>query len=334
MYKNIVFYNRWQNGDLFLSKGYMSRLMSDLRKQGPFNFYFAHKNNPKQLSDLDLQFVSIREYDTLPAADHHTVFVQNETVYINTWVGAYRGFFSATQEHANISMINVMWFSIFYTLQTIMGVKLFRDYQERLSPFDGIPTTDWNKFDIAPAKAFLKDKKNLVLFCNGYSMSGQTTYSNIHLMEGTVQALAKYNPNHNFVCSHKFNLTEKVDNVFFTDDIFANVTGGDINEIAYLSTFCDVIIGKSSGPHIYCHVKENLSRNCAFFTISDRQSDDYLYNFYDMEASHLFFVGKDESLMASSLHSLLNKTVKFSKFCVIDDEKIINISKPLDARNF
>jgi predicted subunit of tRNA(5-methylaminomethyl-2-thiouridylate) methyltransferase len=53
-----------------------------------------------------------------------------------------------------------------------------------------------------------------------------------------------------------------------------------------------------------------------------------------MEASHLFFVGKDESLMASSLHSLLNKTVKFSKFCVIDDEKIINISKPLDARNF
>ena len=29
-------------------------------------------------------------------------------------------------------------------------------------------------------------------------------------------------------------------------------------EISYISTFCDVIIGRASGPHCFTHTKENL----------------------------------------------------------------------------
>lgn len=334
----IVFYNRMHNGDLFLSKGYMQRLIQTLTPSGKFTFSFAHKNSPKLFSDLGIEIISLNRIDALPVDDNQTVTKIEDTIYINTWVGAYRAFFTKTQEHATIGMINVMWFSIFYTLQSLIGVRLFRDSQERLSPKDGIPTTDWSKFAIGPANEFLDKtldgKRNIILFCNGWSMSGQTTYSNIHLMEGAIITLAMNNPNYTFVCTHSIKIPKEIKNVYFTDDIFAGVLGGDMNEIAYLSTFCDMIIGKSSGPHIYSHVKDNVNRPCIFFTISDRQSDDYLYNFYDMEATHLFFVGKSEKNMTMILHGLIQNQIKYPQFAIINDEILIPIEKPLDLRNF
>ena len=32
----------------------------------------------------------------------------------------------------------------------------------------------------------------------------------------------------------------------------------DLNEISYLSLFCDTIIGRASGPYVFTQVKENL----------------------------------------------------------------------------
>ena len=173
-----------------------------------------------------------------------------------------------------------------------------------------------------------------MLFCNGLTKSNQTTYSKINLMESAINTLALNNPEFTLICTHEITLLEEIKNVYFTDDIFANVVGGDMNEIAYLSTFCDVIIGKSSGPHIYSHVKDNINRPCVFFTISDRQSDDYLYNFYDMKAMHLFFVGKSEKSMTLFLNKLMRNEIKCPQFAVINDENLIPIQKPLDLRNF
>jgi hypothetical protein len=69
------------------------------------------------------------------------------------------------------------------------------------------------------------------------------------------------------------------DNVFFTDDIFAGATGGDINEIAYLSTHAEVIVGKNSGPFMFTHVWDNIMNpNKAFVSLSHRPSDSYPYN--------------------------------------------------------
>lgn len=331
--KNVVFYNRWHNGDLFLPKGYMVRLIESLRKQGEFKFYFAHKNSSKLLQDIDATYIPLKNHD-IPAQDHHTVLIIDDTMYINTWVGAYKGFFNPLQEHSNIVTISYIWFSIFYTIQSILGVKLFRDYQERFYPLDGIATTDWSKFDLQTAKKFLKDKTNLVLFCNGAVRSAQTRYSNIDLMANTIQDLALRNPDHNFICTQKVELFTDVSNVFFTDDIFAGMKDGDINEIAYLSTFCKMIIGKSSGPHMYCHVKENLSRDCIFFTVGDRQSDDYLYNLFDMNCTHMFFIGKQEKAMANILNKVLKNEVQYFKHSLVSDDQIFELRKTLDARNY
>jgi hypothetical protein len=335
MIQNIVFYNRWHNGDVFLAKGYMIRLINRLKQSNrEFNFYSAHVNSPKLLLDLDATHINLNE-KSIPAQDHHTVLVVDDTIYINTWVGAYKKFFNQQQHHSNLVTISYIWVSIYYTLQTLLDIRLFGDYEhDKFSPIDGVPTTIWQNYDIEPVKDFVVDKDNLILFCNGRVRSAQTRYSNIGLMSESIIALAAENPNYNFVCTEKFINHLNLNNIFFTDDIFANVRGGDINEIAYLSTFCDVIVGKSSGPHMYCHVKENLDRDCIFFTVGDRQSDDYLYNLYDHLCTSMFFVGKQEQQMVNVLHQVINKKTNYFKHNLITDEQIIELRKTVDARNY
>lgn len=332
----IVFYNRWHNGDLFLSKSYMQRLIQTLSPSGSFEFSFAHSNNLKLLSDLGIETISLNETDIIPVDDFKTVTKIEDTIYINTWVGAYKGFFWQNNVHSSIHIINIMWFSIFYTLKSLIGVEILHGPEEKLFPKDGVPSTDWSKFDIDPAKKFLENIKanKIILFSNGLCRSRQTINSNIDLMQNAINFLALNNPDCTFICTHKIEISNEIKNVYFTDDIFSDVVGGDINEIAFLSTFCDIIVGKPSGPQIYCNVQDNINRPCIFFTISDRQSDDYLYNLYDMQAARLFFVGKSEEKMSIFLNVLIRGEIEHPQFCIVDDEHIHPIQPQLDARNF
>jgi len=333
----IIFYNRWHNGDLFLPKAYMTRLISVLRRNGYSQIYFAHVNNPKSLSDLDVEFFSLNER-SIPVDDYCTAVAIEDTLYINTWVGAYKGFFSETQRFTSLISVGIIWTSIFYTIQSILGIQIFNSNDERnderFIPTNGIPTIDWSKFDIKPADDFVVGKKNIILFCNGHTRSAQTRHSGIQLMDYSVQILAHNHPEYTFVCTQKFNISPNFNNIFFTDDIFSIVQGGDINEIAYLSTFCDIIVGKSSGPHLYCHVQDNINRDCIFFTIGDRQSDEYLYDLYGVKCNHMFFVGNSEQKMLEALHGIISKQLPCYKNTLITNDKFIELTQTSDISNF
>jgi hypothetical protein len=47
-------------------------------------------------------------------------------------------------------------------------------------------------------------------------------------------------------------------NLYFTSDII-NATNGDLNENSFVSTFCNLIIGRSSGPYCFTQTSENYS---------------------------------------------------------------------------
>jgi hypothetical protein len=47
------------------------------------------------------------------------------------------------------------------------------------------------------------------------------------------------------------------DNIKYTKDII-NIRDNDLNEISYISTFCDIIIGRGSGPYCFSTIKSNL----------------------------------------------------------------------------
>ena len=133
---------------------------------------------------------------------------------------------------------------------------------------DFIPTVDYSYFKIEGIKNYLlSNKRKKVLVCNGAVVSKQAKNFSFN---GIVNNIAKSNPDVDFIMTEKFYSTTK--NIFFTDDLIGK-QGNDLNEISYLSLYCDCIVGRSSGPYIYSMVKENLlNAEKTFICFSDDES--------------------------------------------------------------
>jgi hypothetical protein len=109
-----------------------------------------------------------------------------------------------------------------------------------------------------------------------------------------------------FVCTSRFDNTFGASNLYFTDDIFADVQGGDINEIACLSTHCEMIVGKNSGPFMFAHVKENvMDPNKAFFSLSHRPSDSYAHNVSGFSCRYYHYSGENSGSVAGFLRTAI-----------------------------
>lgn len=331
---NIVFFNSWHNGDCFVGKEYIKKLIGNLKQIGDFNFYCLHYQSEKILKDLEAKHIRVNlpeEVDTLDI-----VKVVGDTMYINTWIGVFSPLFTKTQQHCNYSILSISWPIIFYLVEQKLGLKFqLINRQDRTDPADGIPTTDWTKYDIAPVKNFVFDKKKIVLICNNEGNSFQNHFSKIGNLENTIAQLASKHPETTFVCTQRVNVSYS--NVFYTSDIFSGVAGGDLNEIAYLSTFCSLIVGKNTGPYTFCQVKDNAFReDCIFYSISDRHSDTLLYNIDNIKCSHYFFNGKEEKNIIFTLDAIISgvEYLKFFKQTLITDQEIIQYHPPKDNKNF
>ena len=266
--KDVCFFNRWHNGDVFAGKGWIQ----DIMQQVPdINYGYAHVNNPKIVADLDCVHMS---YDVLPAgiADHVRFAVNDTTVFINTWIGSYVDeVLKPGEQHGNWPNLHHMWTLIYDKLNEINGMNLVMD----ANPLKYVPVTTWAPYRTDLADNFTarhSDATGFHLFCNGIVRSYQ---SRLDYMSEVIQNLAKRHTDHIFICTAK-EFTTDLPNVFFTEDIFG--LDSDINEIAYLSThpMCYSIVGKNSGPYMYCHVRENIfNKDKQFVSLSHRPSDSY-----------------------------------------------------------
>ena len=285
MIHTICFFNYWHNGDVYAGKGYMQDIIGQVRG---LKFQHAQLNSLKTMSDLDCEHVHT---DTLhPEVTAHMRYVDFDGVlYINTWVGAYgNAVIPEGQHHANWCSLYTMWMHIYDVIDQSFGVTLVRT--PNIAHY--IPTTDWSKFDIAPANRFLGQHENIALMCNGLVRS---TQSNLGLMEDVIVPLALEHPEVNFVCTSKFDISDiDVANIYFTDDIFSDVQNGDINEIAYLSTRAFLIMGKNSGPFMFTHIQENiLDPNKIFMSMSHRSSDSYAWGLSGFGCRYYHYSGDD-----------------------------------------
>lgn len=333
--KNVVFFNTWHNGDCFVGKEYIKILIEKLKQLGEFNFFMFHHQREKILWDLDAKHVNGDLPEGVDTLD--IVKIVGDTLFINTWIGVFTPLFTKTQQHCNYPTLSVTWKIIFYLVEKELGLKFnLLNRQERTNPADGIPSTDWSKYDIAAANEFVSGKNKIVLFCNSDVASFQNHFSGIGNLENVISNLAFRHQDTTFVCTQKAEISNP-GNVFFTDDIFSKVTGGDLNEIGYLSRFCKLIIGKNSGPYVFSQVKDNVFReDCIFYSISDRQSDSLLYNVFDIKCSHYFFVGKEERNILFTIDAILSNSnyLNFAQHSLITDDRIIAVPVIRDIKNF
>ena len=261
----IIFFNHYHRGDLLTHKEFIRQLQNEMPG---FTFEYMHFNHPKLTRDLNIPVIGVPEN-----LDAKTPFYQDEGVlYINTWIGCFWDIFC---EHGGINM-NSLWHQWDKILDTING-HFNTEIALRTDKESYLPEIDFTKFDVSSIDEFLKTHTNKkILICNGPPKSGQSFSDN---MQDFINLAAEESPNIDFICTTKFDTT--LNNVLFTDDIIVDkeiedkrapwedreINNCDLQEISYLSEHCDAIVGKNSGPFVFCETYNNyMNPNMKFLS--------------------------------------------------------------------
>lgn len=235
-YNNVYFYNFYGNGDVHLSRNFVKYLSDQILAD---NYYYVHKRHPRLTLDLEPKIKTITRQSL--GTDSLGVYEKDEDLYVNVWIGAYNH-----KCHSRYGL-------------SFLGYKYLHNEHLRnlnlpeinVEDVDLIPTIDFNKYNLDNKEHLIPNGKN-VLFCNNNTLSGQANNTN---MDGMLNRLSNIYTDHNFIVTNNTTVTNK--NVISISDIFGKLDS-DIIECAFVSKYCDYVIGKSSGPYTYSLIKENL----------------------------------------------------------------------------
>jgi hypothetical protein len=256
----IVFFNHYHRGDLLTHKEFIRQIKTEL---DGVEYEYMHFNHPKLTRDLDVPLTG----DPTNLDPKTPFYQEEESLYINTWIGCHWDIFS---ECGGINMDSLMgqWTRIFQIVNECFGTNLVinpnRDYY--------LPKIDFSRFDVSRIDDYLEKNKDAkkILICNGAPKSGQSFASN---MKEFLEPLALENTDTHFICTEKF--STDVDNILFTEDIILDkeaaekrapwedraLNNCDLQEISYLSENCNAIVGKNSGPYVFCETYNNYTNS-------------------------------------------------------------------------
>jgi len=267
--ERVVFYNACNNGDIAVSRELIKVAVDSFRAMGIKEFGYSHSKPPEILLDLDLDYW---HPSRLPVeqARVKSELIEGKTLALSTWYA-----------HSPLWGRNGDGFGM--TLNTL--VALFKEHVTKAggafpnAPVERfIPQVDWKYYAIRNVDGnmpiFSRFSKR-VLFCNGPAMSGQTNVAD-YMMNGLLEKLVAMHPDVVFFYTDR-KVTEKTReyiNAVSTQDVIGPVPyASDLNETAYLGTFCDVIIGRCSGPQSFCFntdVLFDLSKTMVSFSTDER----------------------------------------------------------------
>lgn len=240
---NIIFQNWCGNGDLHLGRQFVKDIIN---KSPDNNFYYCHRQSKKTFKDipkLDQNY----SYDLLKEKlggyyyDITTSKIDDD-FFINTWIG-----------QNNMYYFNIKQCSLYSYYELFK--KIYNDLNISIESIEFyLPDIDYNYFYLDYINKYLNNniENKKILVCNGPCMSGQYRHIDFNSI---FDKLSDEHKDIHFIFTDDSDRINK-DNIFYSSDII-NTKEGDLNEISYLSTFCDIIIGRASGPYIFALVKEN-----------------------------------------------------------------------------
>jgi len=272
----IVFFNHYHRGDLHTHKEFIRQLQQELPD---FDFEYLHNNPAKLIEDLGISTTGTPEH----LNNKEPYYYDGNELYINTWVGCDWDIFC---KHGGINMHTLyeQWENIFNTINSVFD----KNIQLKTSKEEYLPRIDYTTLNTSSIDTYVNsNKQKKVLICNNVPHSNQSFVSD---MKDIINDLAFKNIGIDFICTNKFASEEE--NVIFTTDIIDTDDGIDLREISYLSTKCDIIVGKNSGPYVFCETYDNfMDKNKTFisFNIKNPAFDDIketMSNGLDIECNY------------------------------------------------
>lgn len=251
----LIFYSNGHNGDIHYSRNFVKDLISSIPAPAEYQFNCS----PKIVKDI--KNISFCNFKNMQFYNNEIVYDEsNKLLLINTWVGSSGAKFIQNEIGCSLTANYAKFKEIYSALN--LQIKDLINY---------IPDVIWNEYDIHFVDTFLKNNiyKKYVLVSNGNVLSGQSSPVNFNKI---ISRLSDSYNNIGFIFTDNNNKINK-SNVFYTSD-FIHTDGGDLNEIGYLSTKVDFIIGRGSGPFCFAHNKDNLlNKNKTFLAITNYRTD-------------------------------------------------------------
>lgn len=237
----LIFYNLWHNGDIHFTRPFIR----DIIKKTNFTEYqYLHWNSPKLLADIPgLIYGKPNQYCS---PSNIVLKINNDEIYVNVHIGCYDFLFTDdvdTEGRSVVYTYHKLFTYIYQQLGIIIGEE--KDY---------IPTIDYEVYNLENINTFLSNNNHQkVLVNNGPVHASQGVEIDFQKL---IDQLSDEYPYVQFLLTSKNTILSK-SNVFYTEDII-KAEGGDLNEISYLSQFCNIIFGRSSGPYTFCLTEKNM----------------------------------------------------------------------------
>jgi hypothetical protein len=259
-FNKVILFNLWHNGDLHCGRSFVNYTYNYVKSLGLECEHY--QNVPLNLyKDLGIPC------KTPINVEHRTpCFIKDNILYLNTWFAI---------DMTIYNKYGVSFDTLYEHFTNIFKVYFDKDIStEDLWTF--FPEIDYNKFNIENAKKFLntnKDRKKIFI-SNGTVHSAQSinfSFSDI------INSLANKYPEYLFLLSNEDSYIKNSENIHFTKNII-NSNECDLNENSYLSTECDIIIGRHSSPYMFAITKYNYNRNVKFIDFCIRENFYWIVN--------------------------------------------------------
>lgn len=288
----VVFFNCFHNGDIHVSRGFVRKIMEKARQQNPdIVFDYSHRNPANLLADIpNLNYH--RHLVDMISNEHNNLDRFGDMVFFNTWY--------AQQRFKFMNRYGITFDSLYVglddTCKQLWGFSL-SDITTDVTQF--FPIIDYSKFEIESPKSWLHNNTGTkVLVENGPANSGQAVN---FPMTPIIINLANKHPDKTFILTHHDGRNDLPSNVVYSSNIINKSVKSDLNEVSFLSTHCDMVIGRASGVWSFTLTQENLFQRkmkyLCFSNLVPAQPNKFWLGemFQDQITYSSEFITKDES---------------------------------------
>lgn len=243
MLDEIICYNNYHNGDLHVSRTLIRFVIENIPAR---QYTYYHNNSFKVLQDIPQ--LKQKKYNLPEEFNYRGWVLENNILFLNSWYNAYN-----QQEFKGCSIQTL--FNIFRR-----GLKETINFDLPGEPINYIPEIDGFCYTHEPITNWLNTNdyemllKNKILISNCDVLSGQSENFDFNLI---ISYLADTFPSIVFIVTNINGEKLNKHNLYYFQDII-KVDGCNLNEIALLSNFTPIIVGRSSGPDTFALLKRNL----------------------------------------------------------------------------